>query len=66
MTLDLLGRFGEGISSSKLNNLKILRILPKVWEHKRITIQEAYDMKTLTLDKLLGALRVHGILYLLR
>ncbi|KAG4931108.1 hypothetical protein JHK82_048194 [Glycine max] len=42
-------------------NLKILDNFPKVWKPKTTTTQEARNMKTLTLDELLGALHVHEV-----
>ncbi|RDX97561.1 hypothetical protein CR513_19648, partial [Mucuna pruriens] len=41
--------------------LMIIDNLPEVWEPNIITIQEACNMKTLTLDELLRALRVHEV-----
>ncbi|RDX90762.1 hypothetical protein CR513_27348, partial [Mucuna pruriens] len=43
------------------NNLKILDSLPNVWEPKSTIIQETCDIKTLTLDQIIGALRVYKV-----
>nr|KYP71890.1 hypothetical protein KK1_011170 [Cajanus cajan] len=51
-----------GIEFSKAqNNLKILDSLLKIWEPKATSISKARNLKTLTLDKFLGALRVHKV-----
>lgn len=38
---------------------KILRILPKSWECKFDAINEAMDLKVLTMDALIGNLQTH-------
>ena len=38
---------------------KILRCLPKAWEPKVTTIQEAKDLTKLSLDELMGSLMIH-------
>ena len=43
------------------NNMKILDSLPPVWEAMATAISVGRDMKTLTLDELIGALRVHEV-----
>ena len=40
---------------------KILRSLPKTWETKVTAIQEAEDLKTLPLEKLLGSLMTYEL-----
>lgn len=42
-------------------NLKVVNNFPKVWEPKKIAIQEARDFKNLAWDELLGILRVHEV-----
>ena len=41
--------------------MKILDSLPPVWEAMATTISVGRDMKALTLDELIGALRVHEV-----
>ena len=41
--------------------MKILRSLPKKWETKVTTIQEAKDLTKLPLEKLIGLLMTHEI-----
>ena len=43
------------------NNMKILDSLPVIWEAMSTAISVGRDMKTLTLDELIGALRVHEV-----
>jgi len=40
---------------------KILRFLPKSWEAKVTGIQEAKDMKAITLDELIGNLQTYEL-----
>jgi len=40
---------------------KILRFLPRSWEAKVIAIQEAKDLKTLSLDELIGNLQTYEL-----
>jgi len=40
---------------------KILRFLPHSWEAKVTTIQEAKDMKKITLDELIGNLQTYKL-----
>lgn len=49
---------GEPIHPSKQVR-KILRILPKSWEFKADAINEAKDLKVLTMDALIGNLQTH-------
>nr|KYP33968.1 hypothetical protein KK1_045125 [Cajanus cajan] len=58
--LNRLKLLGTEFSKAQ-NNLKILDSLPKIWKPKVTTISKAHDLKTLTLDELLGALRVHEV-----
>ena len=44
------------------NNMKILDSLPSPWEAMSTAISVGRDMKTLTLDELIRALRVHEVL----
>jgi len=39
----------------------ILRVLPRSWEAKVIAIQEAKDLKTLSLDELIGNLQIYEL-----
>ena len=41
---------------------KILRSLPRTWEAKVTTIQEAKDLNTLSLEELLGSLMTHELM----
>ena len=43
------------------NNMKILDSLPPVWEAMATAISVGRDMRTLTLDELIRALRVHEV-----
>jgi len=40
---------------------KILRFLPRSWEAKVTAIQEAKDMKAITLDELIGKLQTYEL-----
>ena len=40
---------------------KVLRSLPRLWEVKVTTIQEAKDLNTLSLEELLGSLMSHKL-----
>ena len=40
---------------------KVLRLLPRSWKAKVITIQEAKDLNVLLLEKLLGSLMTHEL-----
>ena len=51
---------GEPIPTSKQVR-KILRVLPKSWESKVDAITEAKDLKTLTMDELIGNLQTHEL-----
>ncbi|KAM7490513.1 hypothetical protein LguiA_033434 [Lonicera macranthoides] len=53
--LDLLGK----VYSNEEKIRKILRILPKKWRPKVTAIQEAKNLKTLSMDELLGSLKTH-------
>ena len=53
--LDLLGK----VYSNEDKIRKILRILPKKWRPKVTAIQEAKDLKILSMDELLGSLKTH-------
>jgi len=48
-----LKSFGKSFTTEELVR-KILRFLPRSWEAKVTAIQEAKDMKTITLDELVG------------
>ena len=51
---------GKFYSNSNLV-MKILRSLPRTWEAKVITIQEAKDLNILSLEELLGSLMTHEL-----
>ena len=53
--LNLLGK----IYSNEDKIRKILRVLPKKWRPKVTAIQEAKNLKTLSMDELLGSLKTH-------
>ncbi|XP_069143303.1 uncharacterized protein [Solanum lycopersicum] len=53
-----LRSLGETISMTKQVR-KVLRILPKSWESKVDAITEAKDLKVLTMDALIGNLKIH-------
>ncbi|XP_069154328.1 sporulation-specific protein 15-like [Solanum lycopersicum] len=53
-----LRSLGEPISMTKQVR-KVLRILPKSWESKVDVITEAKDLKVLTMDALIGNLKIH-------
>ncbi|RDX79053.1 hypothetical protein CR513_40569, partial [Mucuna pruriens] len=55
--LNGLNSLGHEFSTAQ-NNLKILDSFSKVWEPKSTIIQEAHNIRSLTLDALHGALRV--------
>nr|KYP43351.1 hypothetical protein KK1_035220 [Cajanus cajan] len=59
-TINALKSLGTEFSKAQ-NHLKILDSLPKLWKPKATTISEARDLKNLTLDELLRALRVHEV-----
>jgi len=40
---------------------KILRFLPRTWKAKVTAIQEAKDLKTISLDKLIGNLQTYEL-----
>ena len=40
---------------------KVIRCLPKVWEPKVMVIQEAKDQNTVSLDALMGSLKINEI-----
>jgi len=40
---------------------KILRFLPRTWKAKVTAIQEAKDLKTLSLDELIGNLQIYKL-----
>jgi len=40
---------------------KILRFLPRTWETKVIAIQEAKDLKAISLDELIGNLQTYEL-----
>ena len=59
-----LKSLGESFTTEELVR-KILRFLPHSWEAKIMAIQEAKDMKNITLDELIGnskAMSLRGIL----
>ena len=52
--------FGKTYTNSDLVK-KVLRFLPKSWEPKVTTIQEAKDLNTYPLDQLIGLLMTHEL-----
>jgi len=40
---------------------KILRLFPRSWEAKVVAVQEAKDMKAITLDELIGNLQIYEL-----
>src|SRR5688572_25513592 len=52
---------GEPIHPSKQLR-KLLRVLPKSWEIKVDAITEAKDLKTLTMDEIIGNLHTHELI----
>ena len=58
--LNDLTALGTTFTKAK-NNMKILDSLPLIWEAMATAISVGRDMKTLTLDELIGALRVHEV-----
>ena len=60
---DIINRlkyFGKTYTNSDLVK-KVLRFLPKSWEPKVTTIQEAKDLNTYPLDQLIGLLMTHEL-----
>jgi len=55
-----LKSLGKTFSTEELVR-KILRILPRTWEVKVTAIQEAKDLKTLSLDELIGNLQTYEL-----
>ena len=55
-----LKSLGKTISTEELVR-KILKFLPRNWEAKVMAIQEAKDLKTLSLDELIGNLQTYEL-----
>lgn len=53
--VNILRALGKTFSNSKKEK-KIIRLLPKEWRPKRITIWETRDLNTLFIDDLIGSL----------
>ena len=55
-----LKSLGKSFTSEELVR-KILRFLPQSWEAKVTAIQEAKDMKSISLDELIGNLQTYEL-----
>jgi len=51
---------GKNLTTEELVR-KILRVLPRTWEAEGTAIQEAKDIKAITLDKLIGNLKTYDL-----
>src|SRR5262249_49472169 len=52
---------GKNFTNVEINS-KLLRSLPKDWEAKRIAIEEARDLNTMSKEELLGTLKTHELI----
>ncbi|PON35969.1 hypothetical protein PanWU01x14_332170 [Parasponia andersonii] len=59
--INSLGTLEKTFPNSELMS-KILRSLPRVYKSKMVAIQEAKDLRKLTLEELIGSLMTHEIL----